>query len=314
MSLQPEFLQIGEDEYLEEPSDDYDTDVSIEDPCEEDCMLEEDPNLWIKRTLEAETESDLQRIESTRANLLYGEQFDLLPHIRCHQCGKIIGHLWKPYLRYTHEKFYKVENIIGLLDLEEDEKEFLIEASKTDPVQFQDILVELDVKNDFDILSKKGKYLNREIFEKLNLKRPCCRMNLMSPIHVPIHQSAFSEENKTTTVSNTLLDAETQHVEVSYESIPEEGSSTEMPAEPTLLIPKIKPAPKSACSIVPSMKDVAVAVASLPIEEAEGEDLLAEFENAKIGDVETPPETTRHIVAVGKEFEVTRKPRRFRAR
>jgi len=50
------------------------------------------------------------------------------------------------------------------------------------------------------------------------------------------------------------------------------------------------------------------------VEDEEGEDLLAAFENAEIENVEAPREPTRHTVAVGKEFEVARKPRRFRAR
>jgi len=315
-----EFVQIGEDEYLEETPGVYDDSIDVSDPCDSDegCILYEDEDVWIKNSLVASTESDLQEIETTRANLLYGEQFDLLPHIRCHQCGKIIGHLWEPYLRYAREKYYTPEEIIALLGLAEDEKDLLIEAYKTDQMAFQELLGKLGVKRDYNELSQKGKYLNRDIFEKLNLKRPCCRMNLMSPIHVPIHQAAFSEDTKITEINNTLVDAQTQFIEIEQDRRPGEGPSREEPMIAAPLIPITAPAPGSACQIKPSkvlptpLK--VTRVSKLTPEESEGEELMRQLADAEIGEVEKPQEPTHQLVAVGEEFVVARKPRRFRAR
>jgi len=316
----PEFIQIGEYEFLEEPEGIYDDSIDISDPCEEDedCLLYEDEDVWIKTVLESTTESSIQEIETTRDNLLYGEQFDLLPHIRCYQCGKIIGHLWETYLRYAREKYYDPEEIIDLLGLTEEEKSLLIEAYETDQIAFQELLVKLGVKNDYNELSQKGKYLNRDIFEKLNLKRPCCRMNLMTPIHVPIKQKAFSEKTKTTEVNNTLLDVQMEFIEVKQDRAPEERLAQEELNISAPLIPITEQSMKSACKIKTSKivrRPLKVTqVSKLRPEEPEGEELMRELADAEIGEVEKPEEPSHQLVAVGEEFVVERKPRRFRAR
>jgi len=117
-------------------------------------------------SLEFKTVNVLQEMEQTRERLLhYGEQYDVLPHMRCYQCGKVIGDLWEPYLEYSREKYYTPESIIELLPLNEDEKGYLISA--IGEPDFQMLLVEYKVKSDYDILRQQRKYTNEQIFNKL---------------------------------------------------------------------------------------------------------------------------------------------------
>lgn len=108
----------------------------------------------------------LQEMERTREKVLhYGEQYDVLPHVRCHQCGKVIGDLWEPYLEYSREKYYTPQSVIELLPLSEDERSTLMNAMGTP--EFQILLSEYEVKSDYDILRQQRKYNNEQIFNKL---------------------------------------------------------------------------------------------------------------------------------------------------
>lgn len=121
------------------------------------------------KSLEFDTVNVLQEMEQTRERLLhYGEQYDVLPHMRCYQCGKVIGDLWEPYLDYSREKYYKPENIIELLPLNDYEKDHLI--SIIDKPDFEFFLVEYGVKSDYYILKNQRKYTNEQIFNKLGGK------------------------------------------------------------------------------------------------------------------------------------------------
>lgn len=117
-------------------------------------------------TLEYNTVNVLEEMKQDRAKLLhYGEQYDILPHMRCYQCGKVIGDLWEPYLEYSRERYYKPGNIVDLLPLNEDEKTDLRSAIGTP--DFLVLLNEFDVKSDYDILKEQRKYTNEQIFNKL---------------------------------------------------------------------------------------------------------------------------------------------------
>lgn len=145
-----------------EPEDDFQDDFRDE---EYDSTMWDVENRDLEK-FEYNTVNVLEEMKKDRAKLLhYGEQYDTLPHIRCYQCGKIIGDLWEPYLEYSNEKYFNPEDIIDLLPLEdEDKKDLFLTLGTPD---FFVLLNEFNVKSDYDILKEQRKYTNEQIFNKL---------------------------------------------------------------------------------------------------------------------------------------------------
>lgn len=203
----------GEEESEEESEEEEESEDEYDDGGEYDSEL------WHRRRIEITTNEELQDMEQTRANLLqFGEQYDVLPYLRCFNCAKIIGNLWEPFLTYTREKAYTSEDVIEALEasgvIVEDQKTELL-AALDDPILFEQLLEDYDIKEDYDILISRPKYTNKEIFDQKLKIRPCCRQLFISPIHVPIKQSAFVEPQKTTTIPNPLLGSETDFMSIS---------------------------------------------------------------------------------------------------
>jgi DNA-directed RNA polymerase subunit N (RpoN/RPB10) len=116
-----------------------------------------------------------------------------------------------PYLQYLQEKLYKPDEVVDLLPLTDDEKSLLIEELEdNDGLRFQQMLVNLGVKRDFDVLFKTKKYTVPQIYEKLGLRNACCRMNFLSPIHVPLQRDAFEEPSKSKQLLDSLSTMDTQ--------------------------------------------------------------------------------------------------------
>lgn len=279
---------------------------------EEDEELEEfeiDPGMWHKHRLELTTNDELQDMERTRINLLVlGEQYDVLPHLRCYNCAKVIGNLWEPFLEYAKEKAYEPEDVIDILDLNEDQKSTLVGALD-DPIFFDDLLVEFDVKDDFETLMSQRKYTNKEIFDdKLKIK-PCCRSLFVGPIHVPIKQSAFTEPQKTTKIQNPLIESSEDLLQLSFGGEEDEPDFLDDEEDDTIpLIPSILPEEDlGACEIPTPLQVVSAAQFG-----AVDEDL--DLEDEDLAPLEAPVKRVQTLIPVGKEYSVPQQPRIYRAR
>jgi len=264
--------------------------------------------------LEAITHDELQDMEQTRANLVYyGEQFDILPHMRCFECGKVIGNKWEPYLAFAKEKYYKPEEVIELLVQLNEEQQAELLGAINDPIFFNDLLVEYDVKSDYDTLISQRKYTNKEIFDKMNL-RPCCRLNLLSPIHVPIQQQAFKEYQKITEISDPVLDMSATSFQVSLSGSLEEESVLDPFEEDeiTPLQPEIEPeVDMGECNIKTTQQIVSLSQLGAPIETIEDpSDRFGE----SLDEVGEATKRTRELVPVGEGYAVQQLPRKYRAR
>ena len=138
--------------------------------------------------------------------------------------------------------------------------------------------------------------------------RPCCRMNLLSPIHVPIQQEAFEEVAKTVQISNPLMDSQMTPVSVSIPEIPEEGPEIPKPDFYDGSTPLIQTFPEplvpGECEL-PKKKEV-WSLAKL--------DIPTELPDVDIEEVGAAEEGREERVHVGAGRIVTRKGRRYRAR
>lgn len=265
--------------------------------------------------LEATTHDELQDMEQTRANLLYyGEQYDVLPHMRCFECGKVIGNKWEPYLAFAREKYYKPEEVIELLVQLNEAQQAELFGAIDEPIFFNDLLVEYGVKSDYDTLISQRKYTNKEIFDKMNL-RPCCRLNLLSPIHVPIQQQAFQEYQKLTEVSDPVLDMSATSFQVSLSETPEEEEiSPDLfeDEEITPLYPELEPeVDMGECNIKTPPKPIPLSQLGAPTEPTR--DPLELF-GESLDDVGEATKRTRELVPVGEGYAVRQLPRKYRAR
>ncbi len=309
-----EFFSVEEEAFLEEQGRDFSEEGQGTEEEEEEIQM--DPNLWWKRRLEATTNDELQDMELTRANLLFhGEQYDVLPYLRCFNCAKIIGDKWEPFLEYTKEKRWNPEQIIEALPLvDEDQRIDLLDALD-DPMQFQELLVEYDVEQDYEELSVKRKYTNQQIFEELKLK-PCCRQLFISPIHIPIQQSAFKEPQKTTEIPNPLMDVGADLLHVSL-SGPEEGPSDFFEREEIgSLIPEPEPLEEMQlqCTVKSPLKIISAAQLGTIKEVRTDVDLQEQFEIEDLPSLEAPTKKRKDLIPVGKQLSVPQKPRIYRAR
>jgi len=309
-----------EDIFQQEDEDDifHDTiDLGFHDTIDLDEEGEEEEeglgvSTWIveRKQHEASTTEQLQDMEQNRINLLYyGEQFDVLPNMRCFNCEKIIGHLWEPYIEYTKEKAYSPEEVIDLLDsLIEEEKEEL-KSYANDPIIFEDLLVDYDVKEDYDTLLETRKYTNKEIFDKLLKIKPCCRQLFIGPIHIPIQQSAFQESQKLTEVSNTLLSANTNMMTISLQGESIEAMQEEFESN-IPLIPDIEAEElQESCSIPVPLKMMSAAqLGDLTTED------LEELGYDGVGDLGEANIKRKDLISVGEGYEVPQQPRIYRAR
>jgi DNA-directed RNA polymerase subunit N (RpoN/RPB10) len=204
----------GEDQWID--INEVKDEAIIQDPCEEgNCYFETDPDVWIKKKLEAETYNQLQELEKARVNtLILGQHYEVIPHIRCHQCGKVIGNLWEKFIDYTRVKRFTPEEIIEQISDGDIQKELL--NALENPPDFLELLDKYELLKDFNTLYSKGKYTYGQIFKKLDLRRPCCRMNIFSPVHIPMKQDAFKEEEKVTKTNNSLLGVVSDPLNIKY--------------------------------------------------------------------------------------------------
>lgn len=314
-----EFEYEGEDFFEQQDEDDifHDTiDLGFSGDENENGDEQEEEGLgvstWIveRKQHEASTTEQLQDMEQTRINLLYyGEQFDVLPHMRCFNCEKIIGHLWEPYIEYTKEKAYSPEEVIDLLDtLSEEEKQDL-KSSVNDPIFFEDLLLDYDVKEDYDALLETRKYTNKEIFDNLLKIKPCCRQLFMGPIHVPIQQSAFQENQKLIDLPSTLLNVNADMMDISLQGESIEAMQEEFESN-IPLIPEIEiEEPEESCSMPVPLKMMSAAkLGDLTTEDLEvlGYDAVNEIGEATI--------KRKDLIPVGEQYEVPQQPRVYRAR
>ena len=286
---------------------------------EEEEEIEMDPNLWHKRRLEATTHDELQDMEQTRANLLFhGEQYDVLPYLRCFNCAKIIGDKWEPFLEYVKEKRWKPKQIVKALPLVDEDQRSALLSALNDPMEFQDLLAEYDAEQNYEELRAQRKYTNKQIFDELKLK-PCCRQLFISPIHIPIQQSAFKEPQKTTEIPNPLMNVDALQLQVSL-SGPEEGPSELFEREEIVpLIPEIELPPvemqlQLQCNVKAPLKIISAAQLGTIKEVRSDADLQEQFEIEELPSLEAPTKKRKDLIPVGKQLSVPQKPRIYRAR
>jgi hypothetical protein len=279
---------------------------------------EKEEGTFTSERLAAEAVENLQMFERERVQTLhYGTQYELLPHILCYQCGKVIGNKWFPYLEYLREKLYKPEEVIDLLPLTEDQRSELLEDLATSSVQFQEKLLEYGVKSDFDLLYKERKYTPPQIYEKLQLRNACCRMNFLNPIHVPLKRDAFEQPSKSKQILNPLSEMDVNTVEVikptsRSPSKMQEGPSVTLPLIPSILSTTTEEDLGGSCK-QETIRQMTSFKTTVVIPEEIPDDFLDQ-ESGGIQAVGDAVQKRRTMIPVGEGYEVPVNPIKYRAR
>lgn len=298
----------------------------------EDAPLTEDVSSeqyseYTQQRLQEETLENVQAFEMERVkSLYYGKQFELLPHIRCYQCGKFIGDQWLPYLQSLKEKMYKPSEVLDLLPITDDEKSALLEELfDNDGIRFHQMLNEIGVKRDFDVLYKTKKYTTPQIFDRLKLRNACCRMNFLSPIHIPLQRDAFEEPSKSKEILDPLsgMDAQPTHIEITKEKEKEKQSEEieTTSQSPLPLFPVMKETKTDeyqqldelgSCK-VGDVKQINQIKSSVVIPDVIPDDLLDD-NVSEIQEVGEAVQKRRIQIDVGEGYFVRQEPRKYRAR
>jgi DNA-directed RNA polymerase subunit N (RpoN/RPB10) len=135
----------------------------------------------------------------------YGE-YEQLPPVRCYNCGKVIGAYFQRYKQMQQQRKYEPAQIIKRIVFDSVLRRELLNLLETDYAGFVIRLEELGLKADYDLFESIPRYESDEvIFNKLGFRRPCCRLNLFNPPHVPTtRREDFYQPLKETTISNPL--------------------------------------------------------------------------------------------------------------
>lgn len=272
---------------------------------------------WSRQRLEYEAAEDLEMFDKENIHRLhYGEQYGILPHIVCHQCGKVIGDKWLPYLEKINEKRYKPEEVIKLLYLTEDQESELLMLLEEDRPTFYEMLKRYNVKSDFDRLYQTAKYTIPQIYKDLQLKNACCREKMQNPIHVPIKRSAFEEKIKSKQILSPLEMMDVNTIGIQKPSSEEGPSSSSaknirLPLIPSIL--SVTEAELSCKSEIPPLETSSFR-STIVIPNDIPDDLLDISDAEDVLPVGEAVEKRRTMISVGEGYQVPLASRKYRAR
>jgi DNA-directed RNA polymerase subunit N (RpoN/RPB10) len=173
---------------------------------------------WIEAEIEGGDSQALQRTDfedrlfreldsraSSQRENFYGE-YDELPPVRCYNCGKVIGAYFQRYKQMQQQRKYEPQQVLKRIVFDPLLRRELLTLLEADYGSFILRLEELGLKEDYDLLESIPRYESDEvIFNKLGFRRPCCRLNLFNPPHIPTtRREDFYQPLKETTIANPL--------------------------------------------------------------------------------------------------------------